>query len=85
MCNLLYATLLGPRILKRLPVFCKVRAPLLLTSALDGGEWSASRPGRFSRGSDVSVYPLKRGLGMLQSRSRNFEEENISTRWSSRP
>jgi hypothetical protein len=23
-------------------------APLILTSALDGGEWSASRPGRFT-------------------------------------
>jgi hypothetical protein len=76
-----YATLLGPRILKRLPNFCKVCAPMLLNSALDGGEWSASRPGRFSRGSDVSVYPLKMGLGMLQSKFVSFEEEKNSTRW----
>jgi hypothetical protein len=41
----------------------------LLTSALDGGEWSASRPGRaLPRGKDPR-YPLYRGLGGPQSRS----------------
>jgi hypothetical protein len=40
-----------------------------LTSALDGGEWSASRPGRaLPRGNDP-WYPLYRRLGGSQSRS----------------
>jgi hypothetical protein len=40
-----------------------------LTSALDGGEWSASRPGRaLPRGKDPR-YPLYRRLGVPQSRS----------------
>jgi hypothetical protein len=41
-----------------------------LTSALDGGEWSASRPGRalYPRGKDPR-YPLDRRLGGPQSRS----------------
>jgi hypothetical protein len=39
------------------------------TSALDGGEWSASRPGRsLPRGKDPR-YPLYRRLGGPQSRS----------------
>jgi hypothetical protein len=42
------------------------------TSALGGGEWSASRPGRFPR------YPLDRRLGGPQSRSgRCGEEKNL--------
>jgi hypothetical protein len=41
----------------------------LLTSALDGGEWSASRPGRaLPRGKDPR-YPLDRRLDGPQSRS----------------
>jgi hypothetical protein len=40
-----------------------------LTSTLDGGEWSASRPGRaLPRGKDPR-YPLDRRLGGPQSRS----------------
>jgi hypothetical protein len=40
-----------------------------LTSALDGGEWSASRPGRANpRGKDRR-YPMYRRLGGPQSRS----------------
>jgi hypothetical protein len=40
-----------------------------LTSALDSGEWSASRPGRdFPRGNDLR-YPLYRRLDGPQSRS----------------
>jgi hypothetical protein len=40
-----------------------------LTSALDGGEWSASRPGRaLPRGKDTR-YPLYRRVGGPQSRS----------------
>jgi len=42
-------------------------APLILASALDGGEWSASSP----------WYPLGRRLNGLQSRSgRGGEEKN---------
>jgi hypothetical protein len=41
----------------------------LLTSALDGGEWSASRPGRaLPRGKDPQ-YPLYRRLGGPQTQS----------------
>jgi hypothetical protein len=39
-----------------------------LTSALDGGEWSASRSGRFTQGKSPR-YPLDRRLGGPQSRS----------------
>jgi hypothetical protein len=39
------------------------------TSAIDGGEWSASRPAAlYSRGKDPP-YPLDRRLGGPQSRS----------------
>jgi hypothetical protein len=34
-----------------------------LTSALDGGEWSASRPGRFTPQGKSPRYPLDRRLG----------------------
>jgi hypothetical protein len=40
-------------------------APPHLTSALDGGEWSASRPGRFNSGEITPRYPLDRRLGGL--------------------
>jgi hypothetical protein len=44
-------------------------APLfLLFSALDGGGWSTSRPGRFTPGKE-SRYPLYRRLGGPQGRS----------------
>jgi hypothetical protein len=50
-----------------------------LTSALDGGEWSASRPGRaLPRGKDPR-YPLYRRLGGPQSRSEHVGEEKIRT------
>jgi hypothetical protein len=52
-------------------------APRNLTSALDGGEWSASRPGRFCTRERAPWYPLVRGLGGPQSRSeRGGEEKN---------
>jgi hypothetical protein len=38
-----------------------------LTSALDGGEWSASRPGRFSPQGKSPWYPLDRRLGGPQN------------------
>jgi hypothetical protein len=42
-------------------------APRILTSALHGDEWLASRPGRFS-----SLHPLNRRLGGPQSRSGRY-------------
>jgi hypothetical protein len=49
---------------------------LILTSALAGGEWSASRPGRFTPG-ESPRYPLNRRLGEPQNRSGRFGEEKI--------
>jgi hypothetical protein len=49
-----------------------------LTSALYGGEWSASRPGRFIPQGKSPWYPLDRRLGGPQSRSgRGGEEKNF--------
>jgi hypothetical protein len=48
-----------------------------LTSVLGVGEWSASRPGRFTPGEEPQ-YPLDRRLGGPQSRSgRCGEEKNL--------
>jgi hypothetical protein len=48
-----------------------------LTSALDGGEWSHSRPGRFTLKGKSTWYPLARRLGGPQSRfGRGGEEKN---------
>jgi hypothetical protein len=47
-----------------------------LTSALDGGEWSASLLGRLSRGKSPR-YPLDRRLGGPQSRSVRYGKEKI--------
>jgi hypothetical protein len=48
-----------------------------LTSTLDGGEWSASRPGRFTPKESAPRHPLYRRLGGPQSRSgRGGEEKN---------
>jgi hypothetical protein len=49
-----------------------------LTSALDGGEWSASRPGRFTLQGKSPWYPLDRRLGGPQSRSGGGGEEKNS-------
>jgi hypothetical protein len=49
-----------------------------LTSALDGGEWSASRPGRFTPRERAPWCPLDRRLGGPQSRSRHGGEEKNS-------
>jgi hypothetical protein len=43
-----------------------------LTLALDGGEWSASHPGRFTHGKE----PLVRRLGGPQCRSGRADEKN---------
>jgi hypothetical protein len=45
-------------------------APPSLTSALDGGEWSAARPCRFN-----SREIVPRRLGESQSRSGRYEEK----------
>jgi hypothetical protein len=49
-----------------------------LTSALDEGEWSASRPGRFTPQGKSVWYPLDRKLGGPQNRSRRGGEEKNS-------
>jgi hypothetical protein len=52
-------------------------APRIVTSAIDGGEWSASRPGRFISQGKSPWYPLDRMVGGPQSRSgRGGEEKN---------
>jgi hypothetical protein len=48
-----------------------------LTSALDGGEWSASRPGRFTARERAPRYSFDRRLGGPQSRSGYDVEEKI--------
>jgi hypothetical protein len=51
-----------------------------LTSALDGGEWSASRPGpALPQGKDPR-YPLYRRLGRPQSHRRNSPPERDAPR-----
>jgi hypothetical protein len=53
-------------------------APPFLTSALDGGEWSASRPCRFTPGERAPWYPLDRRLVGPQSCSgRCGEKTNL--------
>jgi hypothetical protein len=52
--------------------------PPLLTSALDGGVWSASRPGRFTPRGKNTRYPLDRRLsGPLSRSGRCGEEKNL--------
>jgi hypothetical protein len=65
---------------------------IFLASALAGGEWSASRLGRFTLGGKSVRYPLERRLDGPQSRSGRREEkilDPIRTRipisWSSCP
>jgi hypothetical protein len=50
---------------------------IFLTSALAVGEWSASRPGRFTPRGKSARYPLDSMLGGPQSRSGRFGEEKI--------
>jgi len=49
-----------------------------LTSALDGGEWSASHPGHFTPQGKSPWYPLDGKLGGPQSRSGHGGEEKTS-------
>jgi hypothetical protein len=44
---------------------------LVLCLAVDGGEWAASRPDRFTPGRETR-YPLNSGLSALQNRSARF-------------
>jgi hypothetical protein len=50
-----------------------------LTSALDGGKWSASRPGRFTPHRKCPWYPLDRRLSGPQSGSEHGGEEKNSS------
>jgi hypothetical protein len=53
---------------------------LFFISALDTGERSVSRPGRFATGDRESRYPLHRVLGQNNSRSeRSGEQKNVVT------
>jgi hypothetical protein len=49
-------------------------APAFLTSALDGDEWLASRPGRYIPVKNPR-YPLDKRLGGAQNGSGRCEEE----------
>ena len=49
----------------------EVKLYSFLTSALDGEDWSTSRPGRFIP-SEEPLYPLNRGLDGPQSWSGRF-------------
>jgi hypothetical protein len=49
-----------------------------LISALDGGEWSASRSGRFTPREEAFWHPSDRRLGGTQSRSGGGGEEKNS-------
>jgi hypothetical protein len=48
---------------------------VFLTSALEGGEWSASRSGRFTAADRAPLYPLDRRLGGPHSWSRRGDEQ----------
>jgi hypothetical protein len=52
-------------------------APLFLTSALDGDEWSDSRLWPFYPQGNISLYPLDKRQGEPQSRSGRYEEKNL--------
>jgi hypothetical protein len=49
-----------------------------LISALNGGEWSASRPGRFTPQGKTPQCSLDRRLGEPQRRCENGNEEKNS-------
>jgi hypothetical protein len=54
-------------------------APIFLTSALDAGEWSATRRCSFTPQGRSPQYPLDRRLGGPRSRSgRRGEEKNLA-------
>jgi hypothetical protein len=51
-------------------------APSVLISSLDGGEWSALRPGRFTPGERILVAITQEAV--IQSRSERCGEEKNS-------
>jgi hypothetical protein len=54
-------------------------APPFSTSALDGGEWSASRPGRFTpRGKAPSTHRLGGWVGPRTGLDNYIEEKTLS-------
>jgi hypothetical protein len=55
----------------------KVQFHTFLTSALDGGEWSATCPVLFTPG-DSPQYPLDRRLGGPESWSEHIDKEKNS-------
>jgi hypothetical protein len=50
---------------------------VFLASEVDGGEWSASRTGRFTTGERAPRYSLDRRLGGPQSRTEHDGEKKI--------
>jgi hypothetical protein len=44
-------------------------------AALDGNEWSASRPSRFTPGGESPQYPSDRRMGGPHNRSGHYREE----------
>jgi hypothetical protein len=59
--------------------WCGGIAPPFLPLALDGDEWSSSRPRRFTPRPNRRLYPLSRKLGGPQSRSGHCgEEKNLA-------
>jgi len=52
----------------------EVQLNSFLTPALEGDEWSASRPGRIASG-NLPLYPLLRKTVGRQSRSGGFGED----------
>jgi hypothetical protein len=55
----------------------KTNRGVFLTLALVGGEWSASRFGRFNPGERAYHYPLERMLGGPHSRSTRHGEVKL--------
>jgi hypothetical protein len=54
-----------------------VQIQIFFTSAVDGGEWSASRPGRFTPKERTPPYTFDRRLGGPHSRYGRRREEKI--------
>jgi hypothetical protein len=53
--------------------------PVILISAVVGGEWSASRPGPLYPEENNPRYPLGRRLGGPQSRPGRYEETKLAS------
>jgi hypothetical protein len=54
-----------------------VQIHVFLTSTLDGGEWSASRPAALTPEKEPPPFPLYRRLDGLQSQSGQYGEVKI--------